>query len=380
MQDKIEQRLFEHRFTEAKPTLYLYDVTSSYFEGTDNEYAEYGYNRDKKKGKKQIVIGLLTDDQGWPVSIEIFDGNTQDLKTFENQIRKLKSRFGCTRVTLVGDRGMIKSGQIDDLLEHGMYYITAISKPQIDSLLKKKVIQLELFTEELFEVQDAGLRYILKKNPVRARELMESRQDKIDKVSTRINRMNDYLSKHPRANSHVAQRKVQEFIDKLKIDSFVQVVLAQNSLALTLDQEALAREQHLDGCYVLKSNLPHDEITYEQIHERYKDLSLVEHAFRTMKTGFLEIRPIWVVKASRTRGHVFSVMLSYLIEKYLRQKWDSIDLTVQEGIQILTQITTISIQVGDVRLEQIPKPRQDAEALLRSIDVTLPPVMHSEMG
>jgi len=125
-QEQIEKRLFSLRPSQQKPELFFYDVTSSYLEGEQNELANYGYNRDKKRGKKQIVIGLLCDEKGEPVSIEVFEGNTADLSTFESQVKKASERFGCERVTFVGDRGMIKSGQIENLSEAGFHYITAI--------------------------------------------------------------------------------------------------------------------------------------------------------------------------------------------------------------------------------------------------------------
>ncbi|MGH9611336.1 MAG: IS1634 family transposase, partial [Bryobacteraceae bacterium] len=152
-QESIEQRLFAQRRGAQKPELFLYDVTSSYLEGEDNAYAAYGYNRDGKKGKKQIVIGLLCDEQGTPVSTEVFRGNTQDPKTFAAQVKKASERFGCERVTFVGDRGMIKSGPVEDLSQAGFHYITAITKPQIDTLIEARLIQMDLFAAELCEVE-----------------------------------------------------------------------------------------------------------------------------------------------------------------------------------------------------------------------------------
>ena len=144
-QEAIEKRLFAHRRGQNKPELFLYDVTSSYLEGDHNELADWGYNRDKKRGKKQIVIGLLCDEEGEPVAVEVFTGNTADLQTFGAQVKKVAERFGCERVTFVGDRGMIKSAQIEDLESVDFHFITAITKPQIRSLIKKGVFQLELF-------------------------------------------------------------------------------------------------------------------------------------------------------------------------------------------------------------------------------------------
>ena len=121
-QEVIEDRLFSRRRPDACPELFLYDMTSSYLEGDKNELADWGYNRDKKRGKKQIVIGLLCDEAEAPVSVEVFEGNTNDLSTFESQVKKTTSRFGCKRVTMVGDRGMIKSGQIADISKAGFHY------------------------------------------------------------------------------------------------------------------------------------------------------------------------------------------------------------------------------------------------------------------
>jgi transposase len=135
-QEDIEDQLFKFHHGNNKPNFYLYDVTSSYFEGQQNELANYGYNRDKKRGKMQIVIGLMTDDAGHPITVEVFEGNTSDPKTVSNQIKKMANRFGVKEVTLVGDRGMIKSSQIEELNnEHQFNYITAITKVQIKKLI-----------------------------------------------------------------------------------------------------------------------------------------------------------------------------------------------------------------------------------------------------
>ena len=170
-QEEIEERLFQLRYKNKKPYFYLYDVTSSYLEGEQNELGAYGYNRDKKRGKKQIVIGLMTDDEGYPIAIEVFQGNTQDTQTVHNQIEKMAKRFGVSHVTLIGDKGMIKKTQVEELKAIDFHYITAITKPQIETLLKSGVIQLGLFDEDLAEVKDQGERYILRRNPIRAQEI-----------------------------------------------------------------------------------------------------------------------------------------------------------------------------------------------------------------
>jgi Transposase len=183
-QSAVEEALFTHHYSEPgkAPTLYLYDVTSSYFEGEHNELADYGYNRDGKRGKKQIVIGLMTDEYGWPLCVEVFKGNTQDSQTVVAQIDKLVKRFGVKRVAFVGDRGMIKSAQIEHLTKEDFYYITAITKPQVESLIKQGVFQLTMFEDALVEVEMDELRYILKRNPVRAAEIAATRNSKLKRL------------------------------------------------------------------------------------------------------------------------------------------------------------------------------------------------------
>lgn len=162
-QVQIEDRLFAHRCRERPaPRLFLYDVTSSYLEGVCNELGAFGYNRDGKRGKKQVVAGLLTDEDGWPLSIEVFRGNTQDPATVAAPIAKLSQRFGGGELTLVGDRGMLKSREVANLTTAGMHTITAITRPRIQSLLRRGVLQPGLFDQALAEVTDQdGRRYVL---------------------------------------------------------------------------------------------------------------------------------------------------------------------------------------------------------------------------
>ena len=371
-QRMIEKRLFNSRYEGKKPVLYLYDVTSSYLEGMKNEYADFGYNRDRKKGKMQIVIGLLTDDNGWPISIEVFQGNTNDVKTFTSQIRKLADEFECESVTMVGDRGMIKTEQIADLNNEKFYYITATTKPQMETLLKNGVIQTELFTEKLCEIVHENTRYILRRNPVRAKEIQDSRNRKIEKIRSITDDRNRYLSEHPKAEITTATAVVSERIEKLNVSGFITIEVTDRVLTVTINEKALKEESHLDGCYVIRSNLPVDQVNMDTIHQRYKDLANVEWAFRTMKSDTIELRPVHVRKKTRTRGHAFIVMIGYIIEKYLREKWKDINITVEEGISELSSINSMEIQVGAVKYNQIPQARDIGSKLLNALSIKLP--------
>src|SRR5262252_1876801 len=208
-QAAIEDRLFVQRTKTTPVSLFLYDVTRSYLEGTHNALAAFGSNRDGKQGKLQIVIGLLCDEEGHPVSIEVFPGNTHDPHTFAAQINTVKARFGVTEVTFVGDRGMIKGQQIEDLVQHGCHYITAMTKPQIDKLLRTGTFQMDLFDQELAEVlADEGIRYVLRRNPVRAQEVQDTRHAKLATLQALVAKSNQYLTDHPRANAQGAWQKL----------------------------------------------------------------------------------------------------------------------------------------------------------------------------
>lgn len=374
--EAIENRLFAQRRPGGPPELFLYDVTSSYLEGDHNELADFGYNRDKKRGKKQIVIGLLCDQAGRPVSTEVFEGNTADLSTFESQVKKAAGRFGCGRITFVGDRGMIKSGQIEDLSKAGFHYITAITKPQIRSLIKTGVFQLGLFDESLCEVEQDGVRYILRKNPIRADETAQSRISRIAALQDLADQQNQYLAEHPRADQHKAWQKVSEKASRLGLSALVTVTAENRRIKVEVDEEYLAEVAELDGCYALKTDLPAEAASAETVHGRYKDLSMVERAFRTMKTGLLEVRPVYVRKAAHTRAHVLVVMLAYLIVRELERAWSGLNLTVEEGLDHLKRLSAVEVgKKGDASALRVPKPGPLSSRLLSALKVKLPSVL-----
>lgn len=370
-----EKQLFKFREkVRGTSTLFLYDVTSSYFEGVHNELARYGYNRDKKKGKMQLVYGLLTDEDGFPLAVEVFQGNTKDEQTLSHQITRLKHKYGCQRVVIVGDKGMIKQAGIEELESNGMDYITSITKAQIEGLVKKDVLQLSLFENELTQVYDhqKGLRYILRRNPERAEEIRENRNSKIEAIKKRLAKSNAYLSHHPRARIQVQYRRVMEYIEKLKLTEIVTVSIDESSrtLSLNIDKAKLSQVGRLDGCYVVKTNL--QECSAEKIHDRYKSLSQVEWAFRTEKSQ-LSVRPIYLRKRERTISHLLICMLAYIIERYLREKWADFDITVAEGIEKLSSISGLKIKMLDGKeVIQIPVPDRACQKLLDATNVKMP--------
>ena len=374
-QAQIEDKIFFSKWKEAPPNLFLYDVTSSYLEGDKNELADWGYNRDKKKGKKQIVIGLLTSEDGTPVTTEVFKGNTQDTASFASQILKCKERFKCENVTLVGDRGMIKSGQIKNLEKHGFHYITAITRAQIETLIKKDVIQNTSFDDQLIEVEYEHVRYLLRRNPVRAEEIAKSRASKQKSIENLVKIQNAYLQGHPKAKIETALKKVNAKIKQLNLKTWLSVGTQDRVLIINMDNDVIVEESRLDGCYVIKTDLAKSDVSTQSVHERYKDLAMVESAFRTVKSD-LDIRPVYVRKEENTRGHVVVVMLAYMIIRELDRVWQHLYLTVEEGLRSLSTLTMLEVSYDKERVFQsVPEPRDQNKRMLDALDINLPKIL-----
>ena len=383
-QSDIETKLHHnHNHDKQSPcSLFLYDVTSSYFEGVQNELAAFGYNRDKKKGKMQIVVGLLCADDGVPVSVEVFEGNTNDTKTMHHQIKKTSQRFHAKKVVFVGDRGMIKSAQQKELSEHDFDFITALTRKQIETLLKQKTLKLSLFDEEISEVITKHNRYILKRNPVRADEIDQNRQSKMSKLKQIITERNTYLNQHSRAKLSAALNYCNDKLRRMNLHSWNQLTSDDElrTISVVTDKKKLQEISRLDGCYCLTTSLAAKEYDKKFVHSRYKDLAMVEHAFRTCKTGQLELRPIYVRKENRTRGHVFVVMLSYMLIQKLRKSWGELDIMIEEGIELLETLCTVQVQLdGNIPALYVPKPRKEIEQLFTLANIPIPEILPTKL-
>jgi len=276
---------------------------------------------------------------------------------------------------------MIKGPQIEDLEKSDFHYITAITRAQIVKLLKQGDIQLDMFDEDLTEVRTDAKRYVLRRNPMRAREIAATRESKLRALEDKVCERNAYLREHSRASVAAAAREVQKKAATLKIAAWtsVQQDESRRVVSVTVDRAFLDEKEKLDGCYVLTTDLLEREADKETVHGRYKDLSMVEHAFRTAKTAQLEMRPIFLRRERRTRGHVFVVMLAYRIVRELARRWSALDITVQEGIdQLATVCSTEILDNGKPVACQIPEPRQQIKDLLEAAGVVLPQAFRSK--
>ena len=322
LQDQIEDSLYQTYLNAHKkpPALVLYDVTSSYFEGEENELARYGYNRDGKKGKKQIVIGLLTAADGEPLAVEVFEGNTAEPSTVEAQIQKLVERFKVDEVIFVGDRGMIKAKGKEALAKVSFRYITALTDAQARKLIFKKIIQPGLFDEKLSEVGFNGKRWVLCRVEETLRKEQHRREHKIATLKQKIEARNRLVNNSTRANVGTGLAKLQAWAKNHKLLSFIVLTVENKAIELAIDENAKAEDALLDGCYVLETDVKNTVLSTEETQQRYMDLQKVERDFRGMKTGLLEVRPIFLRNGLRTKAHVFISMLALKVARKIQNQ------------------------------------------------------------
>jgi len=324
-QSAIEEGLAKRHLENG--TLALYDLTSSYFEGRKCPLAKMGHNRDGKKGKLQIVFGLLTNGDGCPIAVEVFPGNTGDPTTVAPQVEKLRKRFGLKQVVLVGDRGMLTRARIREDLStvQGLQWITALRSPAIQTLVKSGALQLTLFDEkDLGEISSPdfpGERLVACRNPFllqdRARtrgELLESTDRLLDKIVTATKR-----ARQPLRGKEAIALRVGQVIGKHKVAKHYRLTITDESFRYERDEESIAREAALDGIYVIRTSVPSTELPAEDAVRWYKRLSRVERAFRSLKTIDLNVRPIGHHKEERVRAHVLLCMLAYYVEWHMRR-------------------------------------------------------------
>jgi transposase len=386
-QEKIEQKLFQSylRKKGAPPRLFLYDVTSSYLEGEQNAFGAYGYNRDGKKGKLQIVIGLLTDAEGEPLAVRVFKGNTADPTTVAEQIKIVREKFLVEELVFVGDRGMVKSKGIQALRDANLRYITALTDPQIRALLSKKVLQLNLFSEEVCAVQGDGVRYVLRKNESEAARERHRMENKLAKLAEKIAQRNEAVKNKPRCQPESGMRKLEAWAEQHKLTGLVELKLDGRNLVLKRQEQAIEKDLELAGCYVVTTDVLKQSMSAQEVHDSYVSLQRVERDFRAIKTGLLEVRPVFVRKESRTRGHVFCCMLalklSRELERRLQEKFGTTDsnphtITLPDALAALGSLCLMHYKVDEkTTVTRLPQPRANQEKILTALGVALPATM-----
>jgi transposase len=325
-QGTIEQRLARRHLQNG--SLVLYDVSSTYFEGRRCPLAQIGYSRDGKKGTLQIVFGLLCNQAGCPVAVEVFTGNTADPKTLTPQIDKVQQKFGLSRVIFVGDRGMLTSARLREEFHgvEGLGWISALRTTEIRKLVAEPGFQFSLFDERDFgEVQSPefpGERLIACRNPLLQQERARKREELLQATERELQPIVEATQRRKNRLQGKAQiaLRVGKVIDRFKMGKHFVIEVTETSFSFRRDLDRIAAEAALDGIYVIRTNVPASELTAEDAVRSYKRLSVVERAFRSCKTVDLHIRPIYHQLPERVRAHVFLCMLAYYVEWHMRQK------------------------------------------------------------
>ena len=307
--------------------LVLYDVSSSWLEGRCCELARFGYSRDGKKGKLQIVYGLLCAADGCPVAIEVFEGDTGDPRTLAAQIDKVKKRFALERVALVGDRGMITQARLDaEIAPAGLDWITALRAPAIRTLVEAGALQMSLFDQRdmaaITSPDYPGERLIVCRNPDLARERTRKREDLLAAteadlavIAAAVRRARNPL----RGEAEIAL-KVGAVVNRHKVAKHFELSIGEASFSFHRKTEAIAAEAALDGIYVVRTNLPKKLLDDAATVGAYKSLARVERAFRSLKTVDIHLRPIFHWTTPRVRAHVLLCMLAYHVEHHMRAR------------------------------------------------------------
>ena len=375
-QDAIQKKLAGKYLSNG--CLVLYDITSSYMEGEyeDSELVEFGYNRDKKRGHEQIVISLLCAENGCPVAVEVFPGNTKDETTVLDKISEIREKYGIEKVIFVGDRGMVTQAKYEQIDHELVKVISALNHGAIKTLCEKKVVQMSMFDENnIVEVIDGDIRYCLCKNPVTGAKETATRQallkrtrDELDNIVASTKKMKN--SKEIRAG---------KVVGKYKMAKFVIFEGGGDALTYRIDEDRVEEEACMDGCYVIFTDVPQEDMGAIQAVEKYKSLMNVEQAFRNMKTVQLEIHPVYHKTDDRIRCHVFICMLAYYVMWHMNQRLapffadDGVGKlrkrTFDYVIEVLKCIRKETVEVCGVNSHVITTPTEEQSRILQVLGV-----------
>ena len=383
-QDAIQKKLAAKHL--ANGHLVLYDITSSYFEGAyeKSEFVDFGYNRDGKKGHEQIVIGLLCSNEGCPVGVEVFRGNTKDSSTVMGKITELRERYQLKKIIFAGDRGMVTAANSEKIKDiEGIATISALTHQQIFDLVKRKEVQPELFDEEeIAEVTDSAdisLRYCLCRNPETARRETHTRQRLLDLTVAEM----ETIAASPRKSTPAKiGSRVGKAATKYKCGKFLDWHIVDGKLQWSLKQEKIDAEKRFDGCYIICSrNVSVEAMNTNEVVASYRKLELVETAFRNLKTGQLQVRPVYHKKDDRIRAHVFLCTLAYYVQWHMIKKLQPFfendgegkkrEWTFENVIERLSSIRREQVRMNEIEFRMVSTPEADQEEILKCLGVTM---------
>jgi transposase len=323
-QDAIQKKLAARHLSEGG--LVLYDLSSSYFEGTSCPLAKRGYSRDGKPGTLQVNYGLLTDARGCPVAVSVHEGNTSDSRTFMPAVQKLRDEFGARRMVMVGDRGMVSQKAIDEMREmDGIGWITALKSASIRALIEQGHLQMDLFDERnLLEISSPdfpGERLVACRNGALAKLRAHKREDLLAATERNLDKIKARVDAGKLSGQDAIGVRVGKIINQYKVAKHFELSINDTTLSWVRKPDSMASEAALDGIYIVRTSVPAAQMDAPECVRSYKSLANVERAFRSMKTIDLKVRPIHHRLADRVRAHIFLCMLAYYVEWHLREAW-----------------------------------------------------------
>lgn len=323
-QDSIEKKLAKRHL--LKDALVLYDLSSSYFEGSCCPLAKFGYNRDRKRGKLQVNYGLLTGPLGCPVAISVYEGNTSDGMTFMPAVHKLQSDFGIKQMVMVGDRGMIAQKTINEMRDiEGLDWITALRTGSIRALVEGGQLQMGLFDERnLLEIESPdypGERLVACRNDALSKLRAHKRLELLSATEENLTKIKERVDSGRLTGADAIGVCVGRLIDKHKMAKHIELKITNQSLTWTRKAQSIAAEAALDGLYIIRTSVSAQRMDAPTCVRSYKSLANVERAFRSIKSIDLKVRPIHHRTENRVRAHLFLCMLAYYVEWHMRQAW-----------------------------------------------------------
>ena len=408
--EKLDKKWFRYH-PPGRTCVYLYDITSVYFEGTENELSGFGYNRDGKKGKMQICVGLVTDAEGNPLRIDVFKGNTVDSQTVEEQIMKLKKEFQAGTIIFVGDRGMRIKYNInnsEELKNIGLQFITGLTKNEIKELVSSNIIQLSLFSQDLAEVEtEDGERFILSTNPdleYAQRQFLDNQKEKAKnrlkaiKNNWNLRRLQNRDNELKITNKETKNKKLKTTFTTKDIDRYKKQVnhtltqfkmqtyfsietIDDKNFDIKLNEEKFELDYQLCGKYVITSNVEKEKMNKEEVRQKYKNLQNVEHNFRDLKSDNICIRPVYHRNEAQTRGHIqicfYALVIIKELEKYIYPFLQKINknrvtrLSFNDMIAELTKIKICELKIGkNVTTLKLPKLNETQKKLFEILNLS----------
>ena len=322
-QAKIEARLAKRHL--AHDALVLYDLSSTYMEGRHCSLAKIGYSRDGKKGTLQIEYGLISDQEGRPVAVEVVEGNTSDPATVPGAVRKLKDRFGLREVVLVGDRGMLTSARIEALKQDGLGWVSSLRSPQIRKLVDGGDLQLSIFDEmnlaEITHPDYPGERLVVCKNQYPVEERDRKREELLQATEVELAKIAASVSAGRLRDAGAIGERVGKVIQRFKVGKHFTRTISEGAFSYARDQSSIDAEKMLDGFYVIRTNVNSEKLSSADAVRAYKRLAVAERAFRGMKADDLQVRPVRHYLERRVRAHIFLCVLAYYVQWHLEQAW-----------------------------------------------------------